>query len=184
MTNKLFFNTINPYKKKEIEEIFKDYENKCFLEYAVQEILSQNVEDVVRAKAMSAYKNWRVPVIVEHGAICIHHLRNLPGALSKPMWDSLKGAICDLIPQTANRTATAMSGVGYCDGKIIEVFVEKTQGTISIEKKGSGGFQWDPIFIPDGQEKTYAEMTLSEKLKFSQAAKAYNELKLFLSKNQ
>lgn len=56
-----------------------------------------------------------------------------------------------------------------------------TRGEISSEARGSYGFQFDPIFIPRGAAKTYAEMQLEDKMKYSQATKSYNKLIKFLS---
>ena len=47
-------------------------------------------------------------------------------------------------------------------------------------KERSGGFQWDPIFIPNGSDLTYAQMDQGEKLRYSQAARAYGELRDYL----
>jgi XTP/dITP diphosphohydrolase len=58
---------------------------------------------------------------------------------------------------------------GICNGRIIE------------EKRGSQGFGYDPIFIPDGANKTFAEMKLDEKAKYSHRAKATEKLVAFLS---
>ena len=57
---------------------------------------------------------------------------------------------------------------GICTGKIIE------------EKKGANGFGYDPVFIPDGSSKTFAEMDMSEKNKFSHRKKAMEKLVAFL----
>jgi XTP/dITP diphosphohydrolase len=59
---------------------------------------------------------------------------------------------------------------GICTGKIIP------------ERKGTNGFGYDPIFIPDGSDKTFAEMGLKEKDRFSHRAKATEKLVAFLSK--
>jgi XTP/dITP diphosphohydrolase len=173
----LYFNTINQVKIREISEIFpsSDWELK-FLKASIMEILSEDVEEVIRAKAAEAYKICRVPVIVEHGALSIDYFNGFPGALSKPMWDLMNDKICKLIPVGEPRTCKVLSGVCYCNGKIRIVVVGETKGEVSSEGRGSNGFQWDPIFIPDGETRTYAEMSQSEKLKFSQAAKAYNKL--------
>jgi len=53
-------------------------------------------------------------------------------------------------------------------------------GTISEEKRGSDGFGYDPVFIPDGYDRTYAEMSLEEKNKMSHRALAVQKLKMFL----
>ena len=58
---------------------------------------------------------------------------------------------------------------GICDGKIIH------------NRKGINGFGYDPIFVPDGSDKTFAEMTLAEKAIFSHRSKAVKKLAAFLN---
>ncbi len=177
----IYFNTVNKSKIKEIKLIFKDLKsNLRFLENPITEILSDNLEEVILNKAAQAYKKADVPVIVEHGAIFIDYLQGYPGALSKPMWDLLGERICDLVPKDEKRTAMAASAVCYCDGMKRVHVIESTPGFLSVKGKGKHGFQWDPVFIPLGQKQTYAEMTTKEKLKYSQAAKAYNKLRMKL----
>lgn len=55
------------------------------------------------------------------------------------------------------------------------------KGTIIDKKKGSNGFGYDPIFIPDGYTKTFAEMNLTEKNKISHRGKAILQLVKFLN---
>jgi XTP/dITP diphosphohydrolase len=54
------------------------------------------------------------------------------------------------------------------------------KGTIIAERKGQSGFGYDPLFIPDGADKTFAEMTLEEKNNFSHRKKAFKKLTNFL----
>jgi XTP/dITP diphosphohydrolase len=54
------------------------------------------------------------------------------------------------------------------------------KGTITQERSGDQGFGYDPVFIPDGAEKTFAEMTRDEKAMFSHRAKALAQLMVFL----
>src|ERR1700735_1363299 len=105
----LYFNTINQVKIREISEIFpsSDWELK-FLKASIMEILSEDVEEVIRAKAAEAYKVCRVPVIVEHGALSIDYFNGFPGALSKPMWDLMNDKICKLIPDGEPRTCKVL----------------------------------------------------------------------------
>jgi len=178
----LYFNTINRTKISEITEIFSSSECEMkFMENYILEVLSNDLETVIKAKAAEAYKKCRVPVIVEHGSLCVEYFNNFPGALSKPMWDLMGSKICTLIPVGESRKAVVYSGVCYCDGKIRRSFIEKTDGIIATEARGTHGFQWDPIFIPEGTTKTYAEMEQTEKLSFSQAQKAYDQLKKALN---
>lgn len=59
---------------------------------------------------------------------------------------------------------------GICEGSIIE------------EKRGKGGFGYDPVFVPEGSVKTFAEMGMEEKAIFSHRAKATEKLVAFLNK--
>jgi len=54
-------------------------------------------------------------------------------------------------------------------------------GMITRERKGANGFGYDPIFVPDGSDKTFAEMELTEKDRFSHRAKATQKLVAFLN---
>ncbi len=181
----LFFNTINESKQREINELFSPFEcNVKFLSYNITEILSNDIEKVILAKSLAAFRYHQVPVIVEHGALIVDYFNGFPGALSKPMWDLMGGKICDLIPTEESRSAKVISAVCYCDGKNRYPFFSETEGSIADKARGSWGFQFDPIFIPNGASKTYAEMTQTEKLTYSQATKAYEKLQLFLKLKQ
>ncbi len=50
------------------------------------------------------------------------------------------------------------------------------EGVITTNRKGDGGFGYDPVFIPQGADKTFAEMTVDEKKQFSHRAKALEKL--------
>ena len=54
------------------------------------------------------------------------------------------------------------------------------EGLISTKKKGKNGFGYDPIFIPNGEKKTFGQMNFSEKKKIDHRYKAYKKIKKFL----
>ena len=58
---------------------------------------------------------------------------------------------------------------GICEGRIIE------------EKRGEQGFGYDPVFIPAGSDKTFGEMSMEEKTRYSHRARAIEKLVAFLS---
>jgi XTP/dITP diphosphohydrolase len=55
------------------------------------------------------------------------------------------------------------------------------EGSITKEPKGEKGFGYDPVFIPAGADKTFAEMTMEEKNLYSHRRKAVDKLILFLN---
>ena len=55
------------------------------------------------------------------------------------------------------------------------------KGTIIAERKGNNGFGYDPVFVPDGSDKTFAEMDMAGKNKFSHRKKAMEKLITFLN---
>ena len=65
------------------------------------------------------------------------------------------------------------------DGSL-KIFFGYSKGHIALEPKGKTGFGYDPVFIPDGYRKTFAEMTGEEKDKLSHRGKALEKLRNFL----
>lgn len=172
-----YFNTVNADKVRELQHFFGPDARLGVLGHRVTEILDVDLEKVVRAKAAAAYAAARMPVIVEHGAFCIDFLNGLPGALVKPMWEGLGSRICELVPEGKPRTVKARSALCYCDGRERVVIVREVEGALATSARGTGGFHWDPVFIPRGETRTFAEMPLDEKLKCSPAARCFEALR-------
>jgi XTP/dITP diphosphohydrolase len=80
----------------------------------------------------------------------------------------------------SNRSARFKTVISLVmDGEEMQ-FEGVVEGTISKEKRGDKGFGYDPIFIPHGSERTFAEMELTEKNKISHRALAVNKLVTYL----
>lgn len=174
---KLYFVTTNEYKEREVRSILSSSGIEVVvLKHRVQEILDVDLEKVVRDKCLKAFEKIRSPVAVEHGALCMNGLDGLPGGLSKAVWDSIGGKICQTIPTGASREAVHRVMVAYCDGHRVHVFEGSTKGTIPDAPRGDYAFQYDPVFVPEGSERTLAELGLPEKLKYSPATKAWAKL--------
>jgi XTP/dITP diphosphohydrolase len=60
------------------------------------------------------------------------------------------------------------------------LFEGEVTGIIIEERRGSGGFGYDPVFLPDGESLTFAEMTLEAKNRISHRSRAFEKLKIFL----
>lgn len=176
-----WYNTQNPDKVREVEHFFGPKSRLGILRTPVTEILDADLEKVILAKAASAYQACRVPVVVEHGAFCLDALDGLPGALIKPLWDTLGHRLCDLVPSGQPRTMIVKSALCYCDGRTRTLIVKEVKGELAPKAQGTRGFHWDPLFIPEGHTRTFAEMTLTEKLAVSPSGLAYQELRQQLS---
>jgi XTP/dITP diphosphohydrolase len=74
------------------------------------------------------------------------------------------------------RKAKFATVVGLVEGKDFRTFRGECMGRISEKARGERGFGFDPIFIPDGSEKVFAEMDVEEKNKFSHRSKAFDKL--------
>lgn len=174
----LYFNSVNPNKRAEMAILFEGSRRPLrFLEQGVVEILEVELEPVIREKALAAYAAAGVPVLVEHGGLHIDHLGGLPGALVQAFWHRLGGRACEQIPAGADRAATAVSALCYCDGRVRRVWRGEVKGRIAESARGTGGYHWDPLFIPDGETRTFAEMTPAEKLARSPASVAAQKLR-------
>jgi XTP/dITP diphosphohydrolase len=178
---KIFFVTKNENKQGEILNHLNSIEVKdrypvelLFASIDLQEILHSNIEKIVRAKALEAYKHLGAPCVVEHGGIFIESLKEFPGGVGQIVWNSIGERMCSFLGEGDSRVATARSVIGYCDGKRITTFAGETKGEIALQSKGSYHFNWDPIFAPEGSEQTYGEMGPELKRATSQAIKAWN----------
>lgn len=76
------------------------------------------------------------------------------------------------------------SGDGAGEGSVLHIFEGKVEGCIIYEKRGAEGFGYDPIFMPEGYDKTFAELGLDVKNQISHRARAVKKLADYLLKNE
>lgn len=81
-----------------------------------------------------------------------------------------------------DRSAQFKTVITYRAEGVFEQFTGLVEGEIALEAKGSKGFGYDPIFYPEGQQCTFAEMELAEKNAYSHRARAFSQLMYFLAK--
>ena len=171
-----FFATKNENKLREVGEIL----GRSFEQISVELFEPQGVkvEDVVREKAEDAFHKTGKFVLVEDTSLEFVAWNGLPGALIKWFLDTTGNeGILKMLSGETNRTAIAKTAVGFFDGAQARVFVGEISGTIPETIRGTGGFGWDPIFIPDGHEKSFAEMTSAEKNAISMRKLALERMK-------
>jgi len=128
-----------------------------------------------------------IPFFVEHTGLLIDAWKGLPGGLIGLFMDTVGNeGICKMMRayKGSERVARARVVIGYSqpDGSIC-TFQGEVTGAIAPEPRGTSGFGWDPIFIPEGNTKTYAEMTLAEKNLTSMREDAVDRFAKFLARH-
>ena len=177
----LLLATGNEHKARELAQLLARPVPRINLE--LPEIQAVAVEDVIEAKAREAYRLVGKPVLVEDTGLALAAWNGLPGALVRWFLDRVgNDGLCQMLQGYADRTAHAESCIGYFDGVDCFVFRGVVTGHIVRIPRGSGGFGWDPIFVPDGWDKTFAEMT-QEKNFVSMRRLAVDQLKAFLEEH-
>lgn len=145
------------------------------------EIQSLDLEEVVIDKAKRAYDILKTPVLVEDVSLIFRGLNELPGPLIKWFLESLGNeGLCRLIDNCATRAAFAEVKFAICDENGVHVFSGAMTGNIADAPRGEIGFGWDPVFIPQGFTKTWAEMTDDEKHATSMRKIALEKVSAFL----
>ncbi len=174
----LLFVTTSPDKLREASEILAQPVEGASLE--LEELQTADLEVLVRHKAACAYRMLERPLIVEDTALGFTAWGGLPGPFIKHFlaWMELGALVAALAP-AGDMAAQAASGVGYHDGHTVHFFEGRSAGRI-VGPRGGGGFGWDPIFQPEGQQRTFAEMAANEKHRHSMRAKALHNLAAFL----
>lgn len=174
-----FFATKNDNKLREVNEILG--RNLEQISVDLFEPQGVDVEIVVRDKAQDAFRKTGKLVLVEDTSLEFVAWNRLPGALIKWFMDTVgnDGILRMLVGQT-NRKAIAKTAVGFFDGNKTHTFVGEIEGMIPETIRGSGGFGWDPIFIPNGFDKSFAEMTSDEKNAISMRRLALERMKASL----
>ncbi|MBL7168487.1 RdgB/HAM1 family non-canonical purine NTP pyrophosphatase [Candidatus Bathyarchaeota archaeon] len=117
-------------------------------------------------------------VVMEDAGIFIEHLGGFPGPYSSYVLGRLGNpGILKLMEDVEDRSAHYQSAVAIRSGNEISSFRGYVRGTIASSVKGTGGFGYDPIFIPDeGDGRTFGEMTEEEKNVISHRARAFRKL--------
>jgi len=166
---KMTFITGNQHKVKEAKGIFDNFGIE--LEHAdlgYPEIQGDLV-DVARYGAKHVAKRLGKPVIVEDAGIFIKALKWFPGTYSSYIQDTLGNqSILKLMSDYKDRYAEFRSAVGFCTPKTEpEIFLGTVSGCIGYLEKGNNGFAYDPLFTPEGYDKTFGELSINEKNEFS-----------------
>ncbi|MDD2983299.1 MAG: RdgB/HAM1 family non-canonical purine NTP pyrophosphatase [Crocinitomicaceae bacterium] len=137
-------------------------------------------------KAQFAYDTWNKPCFSDDSGLEINFLDGKPGVYSaryagihKDNNDNMD-LVLSQMEHADDRAACFKTVITLITDGEVHHFEGRVDGIIRRNKKGLLGFGYDPIFEPEGQDKTFAEMTLNEKSKFSHRKRALDKMIAFV----
>lgn len=173
------FITGNPKKVEQLQRYLTfPIQHKAF---DLPEIQSLDLETVAVLKAKAAYEMHGAPVLVEDTGLAFTALRGLPGPFVKWFLETVGNeGMCRMLDTYEDRTAIAQICFVLYDEDGPHVFAASRAGTISASPLGLQEFGWNPIFIPVGETKTWAEMSLEEQKITSMRRLAIEKVQTYL----
>lgn len=180
---KIRFVSKNEYKVAEVREILSDAGVEVVAaRHSINEIQTEDVRALVRDKLLKAFEIVGRPVFVEHTGLYIESLNQFPGGLTQIFWDKIQAdKFSELLGAEDNNKLMAKTVIGYCDAMKIHFFEGSVRGSVSPEPRGKRDFQWDCVFIPEGEEKTFSELG-ERKNEISMRKIAFDKFKEYLGR--
>ena len=186
---KIIIASQNKGKIKEVKALFSGSKFQFFSLYD----LGNNMEieetgdtfyDNALIKAKAVYDYYKEPAVADDSGLMIEQLDGRPGVISAryagpdcTFEDNNLKVISELWDMPEPHKAKFVSTALFFDGKDIIQAVGELPGQIIMEQRGTEGFGYDPIFIPDGYDKTIAELSFEVKNSISHRAKSFSLLK-------
>jgi len=187
---KLCFATNNLNKLKEIEnKLGKAYDIISLSALGHTEELPEThdtLEENALEKAQFIHDKYKVDCFADDTGLLVDALNGAPGVLSaryagpaKNSEDNMDLLLKNLENQESRKAKFVTVISLILEGEVFQ-FTGEAAGYITHQKAGKKGFGYDPIFVPDGWQKTFAELDLEEKNKISHRARAVSKLVDFL----
>lgn len=187
---KLIFATHNQHKAEEVAQMIGNlYEVADLSQTSIDEDIPETgntLESNARLKARYVYDHTGLNVFADDTGLEVEALGGQPGVITAryagPECDSEKN-MRKLLAELANeenRRAQFRTVICLKIGEDEYTFEGIVKGTITKKFSGNGGFGYDPIFMPDGYNQTFAEMPMDEKNKISHRGLAIAKLVKFL----
>lgn len=188
---KLVFASSNKNKLKEIaQRLPEGYELISMNELNIMDEIPEAADTFqgnAFLKASYLVEHYKIDCFADDSGLEIKALNGEPGVFSARYagehrsdddnMDKVLASLKNYIDRSANfKTVICLNINGT-----YQYFEGTVEGKIIDEKRGKNGFGYDPIFIPNGENRTFAEMTVEEKNAFSHRAKALDKMMKFLS---
>lgn len=187
---KICFATNNQHKIAEVQAIVgNQFELVSLAEIGCLEELPETgntLEENSAQKAEYVWHKYQIPCFADDSGLEVEALANAPGVYSAryaglPKNDEKNIALLlQNLQNQPNRKAQFRTCITLITAKGKWQFEGIVKGEILQEKRGSGGFGYDPVFLPEGYKQTFAEMSMQDKNAISHRAIAVRKLANFL----
>ena len=188
---KLIFATQNQNKLAEVKKLLQTgIELFTPADFGLTEEIPETgntLEHNARQKARFIFEKLKMNCFADDTGLEVEALHGAPGVYSARYAGEEKNAeknmdkLLSELQNHENRNACFKTIIALIIDGTEYLFEGRIDGQISSAKKGNSGFGYDPVFIPQGYSKTFAEMSLEEKNKISHRAIAIRKLTEFLN---
>lgn len=186
----LVFATNNKHKADEIRQVLGEgFEIKTLRDAGILIDIPEphaTLEENAREKSSVIKKLTGKDCFSEDTGLEVFALNGAPGVKSARYAgdeanaeQNIKKLLADMVGMD-NRTAQFRTVISFMRGEQEYQFEGICKGQVTLAEKGVGGFGYDPVFIPEGADKTFGEMTMAEKAMFSHRKKATEQFISFL----
>ncbi len=190
---RLCFASNNKHKLEEIKNVVgRKFEILSLTDIKCNEELPETrntLEGNSLQKAEYVLQHYNTPCFADDTGLEVEALHGAPGVYSARYAgnhrsnDDNIALLLQNLKNDTNRKAQFRTVITLIGVEAQPVFFEGIiRGEIIAEKRGSSGFGYDPVFIPEGHSRTFAEMTLEEKNQLSHRAIAVKKLAEYLSR--
>ena len=187
---KIVFATNNAHKLGEVAQVVGDkFELVTLRECGITEDIPENeptLEGNALAKARYVYERTGLNCFADDTGLEVDALGGEPGVRSARYAtdghddEANKKLLLERMQGVGSRAAQFRTAVALIIGGKEYLFEGVVRGDISTEEHGEGGFGYDPLFLPEGGEKTFAEMSAEAKNEISHRGRAVRKLAEFL----
>lgn len=176
------FVTTNPGKFREAREILRPYGVRLrWLRRSLLEPQSDDLRAVAVAKARSVPKRGGY-VLVEDSGLFVRALNGFPGVYSAHFLELWGFPPVLKLLRDRPRGAAFRSVAALRRGRTIRTFAGEVRGSIAPRAAGSGGFGYDPIFVPRGYRVTFAQLPAEAKNRLSHRGRSMRQVGRYLAR--
>jgi len=188
---KICFATNNAHKLEEVQSILGDrFEVQSLKDIGFAGELPEThetLEENSLEKAEFLFNQFKVPVFSDDSGLEVIALSGKPGVHTAHYAgdrnaDKNMDKVLSELEGTNDRSGQFRAVVTYIDASGVQQFEGIIKGQVALEKVGKDGFGYDPIFIPEGYNQTFAELSAEVKNTMSHRKRSVEKLAQFLNK--